>query len=593
MSGGRASTGTIAANSSWSWPRERETARLAILEAARRLVDQHGPSDLTLSAVASEAGIARTTIYGYFAGKQDLLSQLSGEAPPQQAWRAADSHRVAETPVEAPPDEVMLKPADADAICHDERAEAGEQVKSENKTADLPNAADSHGEAMRLQAEELDKLAKRIIVPKAAMREGTDVVISRLETRVKVIEQSVANLEARHANDAKETSGRIEAATAAVQQLQKRLEAMDNRQQYALAALRLDVHNLANPKNTATAQSAVSPEGSTAERQATFTPGVVVPVVSEPASISSPTEEASSSYLSAARRAAREAAQMKAVDERRDGTALRRTVLRRQLALLALIAAGFAAFLLMRIDGVPRARANSDSTTSTLADRSLSRRPGGKIDAKASASDTLAALAAAGNEQAQLLLGLKLFNGDGVAINIEKGTNLLTRAAARGQPIAQCFLAVLFQTGTGVAADMAQAVRWYEAAAQQGNVKAMTDLAKAYAGGWKQGVDFAAAARWFASAANYGDVDAQFDLAVLFERGTGVPNSIRDAYTWYSIAAAQGDKAAAARAKAIASELSLVELRAADAAAASFKPLIPKPAANELPSAAMLLAQHG
>ena len=585
LPGKRASTGTTAVNFPWSRPREHEAVRLAILDAARRLADRHELSELTLSAVANEAGIGRTTIYGYFTSKRELLWQLAGNAPSEQVQKVADVPSVVEMPAQTAFVEIIPKPAHADVASGSGPAQANEKVISENKNSGASDDAGDHGEKMRLQAEELDRLAKRIIIPKAsAMREGTDVVISRLETRVKVIEQSVASFDLKQARDTKELTGKIDAAVAAAQQLQKRLETIDNKQQYALAELRLDIHNLANVKNPEAAQSVPLPDEGIAEQA--FVPTAQAPIPSEPPGTSSETQ--SPSYLSAARRAAMDAAQKKAADER-DRTAWRRSSQRRQLALLALIAASLTVTLLMRIEGVPRAKANAVSVPRELADRALSRRADGAGDPKVSLPNTLAALAASGNTQAQLVLGLKLFNGDGVAIDIERGANLLKRAAASGQPVAQNFLAMLFQTGTGVSTDMAQAVRWFQAAAQQGNVKAMTDLAKAYAGGWKEGIDFAAAARWFAQAASYGDVDAQFDLAVLFERGNGVPSSILDAYTWYSIAAAEGDKTAAERAKVLASELSAEELRAANETAARFKPLIPKPAANEVPSASTLL----
>ena len=214
MSGSRASTSSAAATKPcWSRPRERGATRQAILDAAHRLAELHGEAALTLSSVAGEAGIARATIYGYFAGKSELLSQLNGGAA-----------SVPEPLREAEP-----------VAAHKEDVPA--PIPSE------PDDSTDYGEMMRRQAEQLDKLAKRIIVPKAT-KEGTDGAISRLDARLRVVEQSLADLEGRRSREAKELTDRVDAAIEALQQSQQRLENSDNRQQQALAELRLEVHNL-------------------------------------------------------------------------------------------------------------------------------------------------------------------------------------------------------------------------------------------------------------------------------------------------------------------------------------------------------------
>jgi len=47
-----------------------------ILDAARRLVLSAGARKLSLSDVASLAGVSRPTIYRYFASKEDLIDAL-------------------------------------------------------------------------------------------------------------------------------------------------------------------------------------------------------------------------------------------------------------------------------------------------------------------------------------------------------------------------------------------------------------------------------------------------------------------------------------------------------------------------------------
>jgi AcrR family transcriptional regulator len=49
----------------------------SILEAARRAIAERGPGKLTLSAVASAAGISRPTLYRWFPTKEDLLAAIT------------------------------------------------------------------------------------------------------------------------------------------------------------------------------------------------------------------------------------------------------------------------------------------------------------------------------------------------------------------------------------------------------------------------------------------------------------------------------------------------------------------------------------
>ena len=53
--------------------------RNAILEAARRVAARDGARDLSLRGVAAEAGFAPAALYGYFAGKDELLLALAAE----------------------------------------------------------------------------------------------------------------------------------------------------------------------------------------------------------------------------------------------------------------------------------------------------------------------------------------------------------------------------------------------------------------------------------------------------------------------------------------------------------------------------------
>jgi localization factor PodJL len=197
--------------------------------------------------------------------------------------------------------------------------------------------------------------------------------------------------------------------------------------------------------------------------------------------------------------------------------------------------------------------------------------------------DKLTALANGGNAKAELIVGLKYLDGDGVAVSEADAAKWLGRAALAGQPVAQYRLGTLYERGRGVAADPVKSVHWYTLAAQAGNRKAMHNLAVAYASGTGVAKNLPEAARWFAKAAALGLSDSQFNLAVLYERGLGVPQSLLDAYKWYAIAATSGDTESKARIDALATQLSAEDRAAAQRSVDAFHPLPLDPKANVPP----------
>jgi localization factor PodJL len=203
--------------------------------------------------------------------------------------------------------------------------------------------------------------------------------------------------------------------------------------------------------------------------------------------------------------------------------------------------------------------------------------PGARV-AAITPLDKLTALANSGNAKAELIVGLKYLDGDGVAVNEADAAKWLDRAAVAGLPLAQYRLGTLYERGRGVAADPVKSVHWYTLAAQAGNRKAMHNLAVAYASGTGAPKNMAEAARWFSKAAALGLSDSQFNLAVLYERGFGVPQSLVDAYKWYAIAATSGDTESKARIDALATQLSAEDRAAAQRSVAAFRaePLDPK-----------------
>ena len=190
---------------------------------------------------------------------------------------------------------------------------------------------------------------------------------------------------------------------------------------------------------------------------------------------------------------------------------------------------------------------------------------------------------------AELLLGLRYADGDGIEANAAEAAKWLEKAAQQGVAIAQYRLGTLYEKGLGIAADPKIAADWYTKAAELGNVKAMHNLAVAYANGNGREANYGEAARWFRSAADHGLADSQFNLAVLHERGLGVEASLADAYRWYAIAAAQGDSEAVTRVEALLSQIPADDRAAADKAVEGFKAAQADAASNEAPELSQVL----
>lgn len=159
--------------------------------------------------------------------------------------------------------------------------------------------------------------------------------------------------------------------------------------------------------------------------------------------------------------------------------------------------------------------------------------------------------------------------------NAAEALPLLQRLADEGVIAAQYRLAKVYELGEGVAPDLARARQWAERAATAGHPHAMHDLGVFYAQGDGGAADAAAAFLWFRRAAAQGVVDSQYNLGVLYEQGRGVSKDAAEALFWFELAARQGDEAAAARATALADELTPLQIEQARARAAAFRAASP------------------
>ena len=154
---------------------------------------------------------------------------------------------------------------------------------------------------------------------------------------------------------------------------------------------------------------------------------------------------------------------------------------------------------------------------------------------------SLQALAERGDPDAQLRLGTKHYNGDGVAKDAREAARWYKKAAEQGDATGQHNLGALYAHGKGVPKDAGQAGYWYRKAAEQGDALAQAALARLYRYGDGVPKDAIKAVRWFRKAAEQGDMLAQTTLGLMYNNGEGVAMDAHEAARWYRQAAEQGE----------------------------------------------------
>jgi TPR repeat protein/capsular polysaccharide biosynthesis protein len=155
------------------------------------------------------------------------------------------------------------------------------------------------------------------------------------------------------------------------------------------------------------------------------------------------------------------------------------------------------------------------------------------------------AAAAAGNAEAQFILGRLHADGDGLQQHRGEAVRWFKTAAEQGHAAAQLSLAMMYLHGVGVPRDPAKAGEWYARAAAQGLAAAPARAAPLHLVGEGAASDHQTAARWRERAAGRGESEAETALALLYLRGHGVPRDIARAEALLRRAAERGHGPAA------------------------------------------------
>ena len=117
--------------------------------------------------------------------------------------------------------------------------------------------------------------------------------------------------------------------------------------------------------------------------------------------------------------------------------------------------------------------------------------------------------------------------------------------AEQGDAEAQLQLGMRFAEGDGVIQNDKEAAKWLALAAKQGLAEAEYQYGLALLRGRGVVQDYKAAFKWIEKPAQRGYARAQYSLGELYRYGTGTAPDKARAYLWFNLAAAQGVDAAA------------------------------------------------
>jgi TPR repeat protein len=588
----------------------RSAARASIIEAGRALAARVGTGELSLSAVAAEAGFGPSTVFGHFRNKDELLLAIVAEDLASMAalMRGSLPTPVNEpAPVETAPSARIFDLVEAAPDLAEQAANTQDEPQnivplwSESPAAKEPAPAIAGHEQASAERLRVDAwLERRLRVFEHALIDN--------EHRLKDSEAAAARAVSLSEHGIKTLFDRMEAfehqQNDTLHDVVQRLEETERRQRGVTAEMRAAVNDAATRieiLESARRGEQPSAFGTRNSEPETVTPE---PRPEPPLRVQAGLQAADDgAYREAAQRAADAAATLVEIDrpvtsesENWRNFARRRVRVSRKhylaavcAALLAFLGGGFVAFYLGFAHGHQVAVAKVPvRAAGVLHNRHAAARTNPAGSSGLDPRVRLVSLAQRNNPLAQLLVGLQYLRGEGTPPDQLQAAQWIRQAADQHEPLAQYWMGTLYEHGDGVGPDAAEAVRWYEAAAAQGNRKAMHALGVAYAQGMGTQKDYSAAARWFSKAAELGLMNSEFNLGVLYERGLGVTESLLDAYKWYAIAAAQGDQESGARVDILKTQLSADSLAAAERAVRTFKPQPYSARANDLPSVAQL-----
>ncbi len=275
-----AATSATDVNQTRAKARDKSATRIAILDAARRVATRSGSDKLTLAEVATEAAMARGTVYGYFRSREELLQSvladdltkvaqaMSGmefpaeapEAPPAQTQASAQIIAMPAPVVPAAEPAAESKPATSAAAegesedffkelgavqgeTRNEPAiaaavETQPDVEEVIEPAELPAVAEPNHYAE--QKAQLDHILSKLAPNDPENSEGSAAAMSRFDRRLRVVERTLLELQGHQERSEQTSSTSVGSISENLRGLNQRLEEAERRQREAVADLRAD-----------------------------------------------------------------------------------------------------------------------------------------------------------------------------------------------------------------------------------------------------------------------------------------------------------------------------------------------------------------
>ncbi len=148
----------------------------------------------------------------------------------------------------------------------------------------------------------------------------------------------------------------------------------------------------------------------------------------------------------------------------------------------------------------------------------------------------LKARANGGDANAQVQLGLRYLQGNGVEKNPAEAAKWYQKAAQQTNHVALFSLARMYENGQGVPRNPAEALKYYRKAAEEGYSVAQRILSGMYARGHLVQKDPLEAFKWARRAAEPGDAYAQMLLAQYYATGQGTGKDLVEACALLTLA---------------------------------------------------------
>lgn len=163
---------------------------------------------------------------------------------------------------------------------------------------------------------------------------------------------------------------------------------------------------------------------------------------------------------------------------------------------------------------------------------------------------------------ADLDRGIEAYNSGDYATALQE----FQRRADAGDNQAQLLLGLMHDNGLGTQKDPARAYGWYRKAAEGGHPRAQFNVAEMLAAGQGVAPDRGEAMRWYARAADNGYPEAQYKYGLALAQGEDIAPDRVEGWKWLDLAAGsgvEGSEAAAQARDALAARMTAEELGAA------------------------------